>query len=55
MNNFENRFKHAEELKRMGANITLNGNTAIVKGVKKLTGAMVDAKDLRAGVNVLAL
>lgn len=46
---FENRFKHAEELKRMGANITLNGNTAIVKGVKKLTGAMVDAKDLRAG------
>ena len=34
---FENRFKHAEELKRMGANITINGNTAIIKGVKKLT------------------
>lgn len=46
---FENRFKHAEELRRMGANITVNGNTAIVKGVKKLTGAIVEAKDLRAG------
>lgn len=46
---FENRFKHAEELRRMGAHITINGNTAIVKGVKKLTGAIVEAKDLRAG------
>lgn len=46
---FENRFKHAEELKRMGANITINGNTAIIKGVKRLTGAIVEAKDLRAG------
>ncbi|MCR4430058.1 MAG: UDP-N-acetylglucosamine 1-carboxyvinyltransferase [Tepidanaerobacteraceae bacterium] len=46
---FENRFKHAEELRRMGANITINGNTAIIKGVRKLTGAMVEAKDLRAG------
>lgn len=46
---FENRFKHAEELKRMGAKISINGNTAIVKGVDKLTGAVVEAKDLRAG------
>lgn len=46
---FENRFKHAEELKRMGASIKINGNTAIVKGVKSLTGAIVEAKDLRAG------
>lgn len=46
---FENRFKHAEELKRMGAQIAINGNTAIIKGVNKLTGAIVEAKDLRAG------
>jgi UDP-N-acetylglucosamine 1-carboxyvinyltransferase len=46
---FENRFKHAEELRRMGAHITINGNTAIIKGVRKLTGAIVEAKDLRAG------
>lgn len=46
---FENRFKHAEELKRMGAQININGNTAIIKGVKNLTGAVVEAKDLRAG------
>lgn len=46
---FENRFKHAEELKRMGARISINGNTAIIKGVDKLTGAVVEAKDLRAG------
>ncbi|TYP54940.1 UDP-N-acetylglucosamine 1-carboxyvinyltransferase [Thermosediminibacter litoriperuensis] len=46
---FENRFKHAEELRRMGANIKINGNTAIIKGIKRLTGAVVEAKDLRAG------
>ncbi len=46
---FENRFKHAEELRRMGAQISINGNIAIVRGVKKLTGAIVEAKDLRAG------
>lgn len=46
---FENRFKHAEELRRMGAHITINGSTAIIRGVKKLTGAIVEAKDLRAG------
>jgi len=46
---FENRFKHAEELRRMGAHITINGSTAIIRGVKKLMGAIVEAKDLRAG------
>ena len=49
---FENRFKHAQELRRMGANITINGNTAIIKGVKKLTGA-IEAKDLRAGAALI--
>lgn len=50
---FESRFKHAEELKRMGANITINGNTAIIKGTDKLTGAIVEAKDLRAGAALI--
>jgi len=45
---FENRFKHAEELRRMGANIRIAGRTAIVQGVKRLTGAQVEASDLRA-------
>ncbi len=46
---FENRFKHAEELTRMGANIKTFGNVAVIKGVKDLTGAKVYAKDLRGG------
>lgn len=46
---FENRFKHAEELTRMGANIKTFGKVSVVKGVKKLTGARVYAKDLRGG------
>lgn len=46
---FENRFKHAEELTRMGANIKTFGNVAVVKGVSGLTGAKVFAKDLRGG------
>ena len=46
---FENRFKYADELSRMGANIKVEGNTAIIDGVKKLTGARVSAPDLRAG------
>lgn len=50
---FENRFKHAQELRRMGANISINGNTAIIKGVRKLTGAIVEAKDLRAGAALI--
>ncbi|MBI2235007.1 MAG: UDP-N-acetylglucosamine 1-carboxyvinyltransferase [Micavibrio aeruginosavorus] len=47
---FENRFMHVPELCRMGANITVQGNAAIVRGVKKLKGAEVMATDLRASV-----
>ena len=47
---FENRFMHVPELCRMGANITVHGNSAIVRGVDKLTGAEVMATDLRASV-----
>ena len=47
---FENRFMHVPELCRMGANITVQGNSAIVRGVKKLKGADVMATDLRASV-----
>ncbi|QGU00736.1 UDP-N-acetylglucosamine 1-carboxyvinyltransferase [Candidatus Syntrophocurvum alkaliphilum] len=46
---FENRFMHLQELLRMGAEIKAEGRTAIIKGVKKLTGANVKATDLRAG------
>ncbi|MBE3584885.1 UDP-N-acetylglucosamine 1-carboxyvinyltransferase [Desulfofundulus thermocisternus] len=46
---FENRFKHVSELLRMGADIKVEGQAAIVRGVKKLTGAPVMATDLRAG------
>ncbi len=46
---FENRFKHAEELSRMGANIKTFGKVAVINGVKELTGAKTAAKDLRGG------
>lgn len=46
---FENRFKYADELLRMGASIQVEGNVAVIKGVEKLTGADVSAPDLRAG------
>jgi UDP-N-acetylglucosamine 1-carboxyvinyltransferase len=46
---FENRFMHVPELQRFGANITMNGNEVLVKGVKKLSGAPVMVSDLRAG------
>nr|WP_300005640.1 UDP-N-acetylglucosamine 1-carboxyvinyltransferase [Tissierella sp.] len=46
---FENRFMHVDELKRMGANIKIDGKSAIVQGVEGLTGARVRATDLRAG------
>ncbi len=48
-NIFENRYKYTNELKRMGAKITIEGKTAIIKGVKKLTGAEVHSTDLRGG------
>ena len=50
---FENRFMHAEELKRMGANIKTNGHTAIVTGVPRLSGAEVKMTDLRAGAALI--
>ena len=46
---FENRFKYVDELTRMGANIKVEGNTAIIDGVNKYTGASITAPDLRAG------
>ncbi len=46
---FENRFKYVDELNRMGTNIMVEGNSAIIDGVEKLTGAVVSAPDLRAG------
>lgn len=46
---FENRFKYVDELARMGAKIKVEGNTAIINGVEKFTGAQVNAPDLRAG------
>jgi UDP-N-acetylglucosamine 1-carboxyvinyltransferase len=50
---FENRFMHVQELARLGAHITLSGQTAIVEGVKKLKGAPVMATDLRASVSLV--
>jgi UDP-N-acetylglucosamine 1-carboxyvinyltransferase len=47
---FENRFMHAQELDRMGAQIKLEGNRAVVRGVRELSGAPVMASDLRASV-----
>ena len=52
-NIFENRFMHVPELARMGADITLKGNNAIVLGVPKLQGANVMATDLRASVSLV--
>lgn len=46
---WENRHKHIDELKKMGANIKVEGRVAIIDGVEKLTGAIVKATDLRAG------
>ncbi len=48
-NIFENRFKHAGELVRMGANIKVEGKVAIVEGIQKFYGAQVEATDLRGG------
>jgi UDP-N-acetylglucosamine 1-carboxyvinyltransferase len=51
-NIFENRFMHAQELQRLGADIEIKGNTAIVRGVPKLVGAPVMATDLRASASL---
>ena len=50
---FENRFMHALELIRLGADISIEGNTAIVRGVERLSGAPVMATDLRASVSLI--
>ncbi|SPF40885.1 UDP-N-acetylglucosamine 1-carboxyvinyltransferase (fragment) [Syntrophobacter sp. SbD1] len=50
---FENRFMHVLELERMGADIELDGRTAIVRGVRKLSGAPVMATDLRASASLV--
>jgi len=50
---FENRFMHMNEMRRMGANITIDGNTAIIEGVRKLQGAPVMATDLRASASLV--
>ena len=47
---FENRFMHVPELCRMGANITVHNSSALIRGVKHLSGAQVMATDLRASV-----
>ena len=52
-NIFENRFKYAQELKRMGAQIEQEGKNIIIKGVKKLHGANVESTDLRGGAALL--
>ncbi len=50
---FENRFKYVDELTRMGANIKVEGNTAIIDGVERYTGASISAPDLRAGASLV--
>jgi UDP-N-acetylglucosamine 1-carboxyvinyltransferase len=52
-NVFENRFMHVQEMQRMGADIRLEGNTAICHGVERLTGAPVMATDLRASASLV--
>jgi UDP-N-acetylglucosamine 1-carboxyvinyltransferase len=50
---FENRFMHVQELNRLGARITIDGNTSLVAGVEKLSGAKVMATDLRASASLV--
>jgi UDP-N-acetylglucosamine 1-carboxyvinyltransferase len=50
---FENRFIHVGELRRMGADITISGNSAVIKGVPFLSGAPVMASDLRASASLI--
>jgi UDP-N-acetylglucosamine 1-carboxyvinyltransferase len=50
---FENRFRHVPELMRLGANINVQGPSALVRGVRRLTGAPVMATDLRASVSLV--
>jgi len=50
---FENRFMHVQELNRMGTDITINGTTAVINGVKSISGAQVMATDLRASASLI--
>jgi UDP-N-acetylglucosamine 1-carboxyvinyltransferase len=50
---FENRFMHVQEIQRLGADIEISGNTAVVRGVPRLTGAGVMATDLRASASLV--
>jgi UDP-N-acetylglucosamine 1-carboxyvinyltransferase len=50
---FENRFMHVQELLRLGANIDIDGHTAVVRGVTRLSGATVMATDLRASASLV--
>ena len=50
---FENRFMHVLEMQRLGADITIEGNTAVVRGVDRLSGATVMATDLRASASLV--
>ncbi len=50
---FENRFMHMQEMIRMGANVSIEGNTAVIEGVSKLQGAPVMATDLRASASLV--
>lgn len=52
-NIFENRYKYVSELTKMGAEITIEGKIAIINGVSKLTGATVEAKELRGGASLV--
>lgn len=52
-NIFENRYKYVSELTKMGAEITIEGKIAIINGVNKLTGAMIEAKELRGGASLV--
>ena len=50
---FDNRFRYVDELRRMGANISVEGRVAVIEGVSKLRGAPVKATDLRAGAALI--
>jgi UDP-N-acetylglucosamine 1-carboxyvinyltransferase len=50
---FENRFMHMNELMRLGSDIQIEGNTAIIRGVERLTGAPIMATDLRASASLV--
>ncbi len=52
-NIFESRFKHINEIRRMGAKVTIDDRVAVVEGVERLTGAPVRASDLRAGAALI--